>query len=121
MEIRAIKTKQDYEDALARVGDLMDAKLDTPEGDELDILGTLVEAYEEKNHSIPDAHPIEVIRFMMEQNGLIDKDLEPFLGSSGRISEVMSGKRMLSIGMIRNLHAGLKIPAEVLIQEYKVA
>jgi HTH-type transcriptional regulator/antitoxin HigA len=99
----------------------MDARRGSYEEDELDILATLVEAYEQKHFPVPDAHPLEVIRFYMEQNGMIDKDLMPYIGSSGRVSEVMSGRRPLTIKMIRNLNSGLNIPVDALIREYDVA
>ncbi len=118
MNIKPIKTEADYEAALARVMELMDAKTDTPEGDELDILGTLVEAYESKNFAIDKPNPVEVIRFRMEQYGLKDKDLIPYLGRSGRVSEVLSYRRKLTLTMIRKLHAGLNIPIESLVQDY---
>ncbi len=118
MKIKPIKTKADYEAALKRIMVLMDARADTPEGDELDILGTLVEVYEAKNFTIKAANPIEVIRFRMEQYGLKDKDLIPYIGHSGRVSEVLSYRRKLTLTMIRKLHAGLKIPTENLVQDY---
>ena len=121
MEIKPIKTERDYRSALSRIEDLMDATTGSAEEDELDVLATIVEAYEEKRFAIPDAHPLEVIRFVMEQNDMRDKDLMPFIGSSGRVSEVMSGRRPLTINMIRKLQSGLKIPADALIREYDVA
>ena len=121
MDIYPIKTQKDYRATLARVEKLMNAKPGSAEEDELEILATLIEAYEANHYSIPDAHPLEVIRFVMEQNGLIDKDLMPYIGSSGRVSEVMSAHRPLTITMIRNLHQALKIPADALIKEYEVA
>jgi HTH-type transcriptional regulator/antitoxin HigA len=118
MNINPIKNEQDYEDALERVMLLMDAEKDTPEGDELDILGTLVEAYEAKNVIVGKPNPIEVIRFRMEQYGLKDKDLVPFIGRTGRVSEVMNYHRKLTLVMIRKLHKGLNIPTENLVQDY---
>ena len=97
---------------------LMDAELDSPEGDELDVLGTLTEAYEAKNVIIDKPNPIEAIRFRMEQYGLKDKDLVPFLGRTGRISEVLNYRRKLTLPMIRKLHKGLNIPTESLVQDY---
>ena len=99
----------------------MDARTGSAEEDELDVLATIVEAYEGKRFAIPDAHPLEVIRFVMEQNDMRDKDLMPFIESSGRVSEVMSGRRPLTINMIRKLQSGLKILADALIREYDVA
>ena len=118
MNIKPIKTQADYEAALERIAVLMDARAGTPEGDELDILATLVEVYEDKNFAINAANPIEVIRFRMDQYGLKDKDLIPYIGHSGRVSEVLSYQRKLTLTMIRKLHEGLKIPTENLVQDY---
>ncbi len=118
MNIKPIKTEADYEAALERTMMLMDAALDTPEGDELDILGTLIEAYEVKRHPIETPNPIEAIRFRMEQFGLRDKDLVPYIGGTGRVSEVMNYRRKLTLTMIRKLHDGLNIPTESLVQDY---
>jgi len=118
MDIRPIKTEADYEAALARIDELMDAQPDSPEGDELDILVVLLESYEEKHHPISAPDPIGAIRFRMDQLGLIDKDLTPYIGSSGRISEILNYKRKLTLTMIRQLHQGLKIPTESLIEDY---
>lgn len=118
MNIKPIKTEADYDVALERTMMLMDAELDTPEGDELDILGTLIEAYEAKHHSIESPNPIEAIRFRMEQYGLKDKDLVPYIGRTGRVSEVMNYRRKLTLTMIRKLHEGLNIPTESLVQDY---
>ncbi|WP_415894943.1 helix-turn-helix domain-containing protein [Neptuniibacter sp. PT34_22] len=120
MNIKPIKTEADYEAALTRIGDLMDAELNTPEGDELDVLTTLVEHYETKHHPISAPNPIEAIRFRMEQYGLQDKDLIPYLGRSGRVSEVLNYKRKLTLPMIRKLHKGLNIPTESLVQDYEL-
>jgi HTH-type transcriptional regulator/antitoxin HigA len=120
MNIKPIKTEVDYDAALARIGELMDAELNTAEGDELDVLGTLVEAYEAKHHPISSPNPVEVIRFRMDQYGLKDKDLVPYIGRSGRVSEVLAYKRKLTLTMIRKLHAGLKIPTESLVQDYEL-
>lgn len=116
MEIRPIKTEADYDAALARIDILMDAELDSPEGDELDVLVTLVHAYEEKYYPIDLPDPIEAILFRMEQTGMDRKDLEPYIGRSGRVSEVLNRKRPLTLGMIRKLWKGLHIPLESLIQ-----
>ena len=115
MDIQPIRTEADYEAALERIAGLMSAEAGTPEGDELDILATLVEAYEQKQFPIEPADPIEAIRFRMEQLGVARKDLEPYLGSRHRVSEVLNRRRGLSLEMIRRLHDGLKIPLEVLI------
>jgi HTH-type transcriptional regulator/antitoxin HigA len=119
MEIRPIKTEADYEAALEEIERLFDARPDTPEGDRLEVLVTLVEAYEEKHHAIPLPDPIEAIQYYMESRGLTRRDLEAYIGSRGRVSEILNRKRPLSIEMIQRLHAGLGIPAEVLIQPYK--
>ncbi|WP_415900377.1 helix-turn-helix domain-containing protein [Neptuniibacter sp. QD48_11] len=120
MNIKPIKTEADYEATLTRIADLMDAELNTPEGDELDVLTTLVEHYETKHHSISAPNPIEAIRFRMEQYGLQDKDLIPYLGRSGRVSEVLNYKRKLTLPMIRKLHKGLNISTESLVQDYEL-
>ncbi|MBF0154779.1 MAG: helix-turn-helix domain-containing protein [Magnetococcales bacterium] len=116
MEIQLIKTEQDYDAALAEVERLMDADPDTPEGDRLDILTTLIAAYEDRHHAIDLPDPVDAIRFRMEQMGLSRKELEPFIGSRARVAEILNRKRQLSLEMIRRLHKGLKIPANVLIQ-----
>lgn len=115
MKIHPIKTKADYEKALTRASALMDAKPGTPNGDELDVLTTLIEVYENKHYVIAPPAPIEAIRFRMEQAGLTRKDMEPYMGGRGRVSEVLNGRRPLSLKMIRMLHAGLGIPLESLI------
>ncbi len=120
INIKPIKSEADYEAALKSVGDLMDAKANTPEGDELDVLTTLIEAYETKHHPINAPNPVEAILFRMDQYGLKDKDLIPFIGQSGRVSEVLNYKRKLTLLMIRKLHAGLNIPTESLVQDYEL-
>lgn len=117
MEIAPIRTEADYEAAVAEIERLMDAEPETPEGDRLDVLSTLVEAYEQHHHPIDAPDPVAAVEFRMVQMGLSRKDLEPLIGSRGRVSEVLTGKRSLSLAMIRNLHRELHIPAEVLIQE----
>jgi HTH-type transcriptional regulator/antitoxin HigA len=119
MEIRPIKTEADYQAALEEIERLFDAAPDTPEGDRLEVLVTLVEAYEEKHYTIPLPDPIEAIQYYMESRGLTRRDLESYIGSRGRVSEILNRKRPLSIEMIRRLYAGLGIPAEVLIQPYE--
>lgn len=116
MEIKPIKTEADYQTAMKEIERLFDAASDTPEGDRLEVLTTLVEAYEEKHYAIPLPDPVEAIQYYMESRGLTRRDLESYIGSRGRVSEIMNRKRSLSIKMIRRLHAGLGIPAEVLIQ-----
>lgn len=98
-----------------RIDQLMNAQLGTPEGDELDILVTLVEAYEAKHYAMPVCDPVEAIKFRMEQMGLKPKDLTSIIGSRSKVSEVLNHKRQLSIAMIRNLHARLHVPYESLL------
>jgi HTH-type transcriptional regulator/antitoxin HigA len=118
MNIKPIKTEEDYKLALARANELMDAEMDTPQGDELDVLATLIEHYEAKHYAIVPPNPIEAIQFRMEQMGLERQDLEPFLGNQEQVAKVLNRQRELSLGMIRRLHNGLKIPLESLICEY---
>ena len=121
MDIRPIRTEADYQAALAEIERLFGTALNTPEGDRLDVLTTLVEAYEDQRYPIPAPDPVEAIKYYMESRGLSRGDLEPYLGSRARVSEVLSRKRPLSLGMIRRLHTGLGIPADVLIESYAVA
>ncbi len=115
-ELRPIRTKKDYEAALAEVERLWGAKSGTPKGDRLDILATLIESYEAKHYPMDPPDPIEAILFRMEQQGLSRKDLEPMIGARNRVAEVLNRKRGLSIEMIRRLHEQLGISADVLIQ-----
>ncbi len=115
MTIAPIKTKRDYDRTLHRIDQLMDAKSSTKAGDELDVLTTLVEVYEAKHYSICPPDPIEAIKFRMDQLGLTRKDLETMLGGRGRVSEILTGKRSLSLKMIRRLHRKLRIPLESLV------
>ncbi|WP_395794512.1 type II toxin-antitoxin system HigA family antitoxin [Aquimonas sp.] len=119
MDIRPIHTKADYKAALKDISALMesDPDLGTPEGDRLDILTTLVQAWEARYCPIAPPDPVEAIKFRMEQSGLSIKDLEPLIGKSNRVYEVLNRKRPLTLAMIRRLHQGLGIPAEVLIAE----
>jgi HTH-type transcriptional regulator/antitoxin HigA len=119
MDISPIKTEADYQSALQEIDRLFKAAPDTPEGDRLELLATLVEAFEEKHYSIPQPDPIEAIMYHMESHGLSRSDLEPYLGSRTRVSEILDRKRPLSLEMIRRLHKGLGIPAEILIQPYQ--
>lgn len=121
MDIKPIKTEADYEATLAEIETLMDAQSDTPEGDRLDILTTLVEAWEAKHHMIEEPDPIEAIIHRMEALGLERKDLEPMIGTRARVSEVLARKRPLTISMIRKLNKEIRIPAEVLIRAYEVS
>jgi HTH-type transcriptional regulator/antitoxin HigA len=116
-KIRAIRTEADYKAALARIDTLMDAELDTPEGEELDVLTDLVELYEARHEPMGYPSPLGAIRFRMEQGGLSPRDLVPFMGSRAKVSEVLSGKRPLTMQMARALHANLGIPADVLLQQ----
>jgi len=117
MQPKIIKSEPDYRAALTHIDSLMSAAPETPEADELELWVHLVEEYEEAQYPIPLPDPIEAIRFRMEQQGLKQKDLIPFIGSKSKVSEVLNGKRPLSIVMIRQLHEGLGIPADVLIGE----
>ena len=115
MEIKPIKTKADYRAVLKEIDTLMTAKLHTPEGERLDVLVTLVEAYEAKHYPIDLPDPVEAIKFAMEQRGLTVKDLVPMIGGTNRVYEVLNRKRPLTLQMIRRLHKGLGISAECLI------
>lgn len=119
MEIKAIRTEDDYLAALKIVSALidLDPELDSPDGERLDVLGTLVQAYEAKHYPIGPPDPIEAIKFRMDQSGMTVKDLVPYIGPLNRVYEVLSYKRSLSLSMIRRLSGGLHIPAEVLIRE----
>lgn len=119
MNIKPIKTEADHASALQAVEKSMNAKKDTPEGDKLDVLVTLIEAYEEKHHPILPPEPVEAIIHQMESQGLSRKDLIPLIGSRARVSEILNKKRTLSINMIRKLQKGLGISAEILIKYYK--
>lgn len=121
MEIRPIRTEADYEAALAEIARLFNAAPDTPEGDRLDVLATLVEAYEAQHYPIPEPDPVEAIKYFMESRGLTRTDLEPYIGSRARVAEVLNRKRPLSLNMIRRLYSGLGIPAEALVGPYAVA
>jgi HTH-type transcriptional regulator/antitoxin HigA len=115
-EVKPIRTKKDYERALAEVERLWGAKIGTPDGDRLDVLATLIDAYEAAHYPMDPPDPVEAIKFRVEQQGLTRKDLEPLIGTRTRVAEVLNRKRNLSIGMIRRLHAQLGISAEVLIR-----
>src|SRR5882762_6510808 len=116
-EIRAIRDEADYRAALARIDELMDAEVDTPEGNELDVLTDLVELYEDRRMPMGYPTPLGAIRFRMEQAGLLPRDLIPFIGSRAKVSEVLAGKRPLTMQIARALHANLGIPADVLLQQ----
>jgi HTH-type transcriptional regulator/antitoxin HigA len=115
-ELKPIRSESDYDQALAEVERLWGAPSGTAEGDRLDILATLIDAYETEHYPMDPPDPIEAIRFRMEQQGLTRKDLEPLIGTRTRVAEVLNRKRNLSIGMIRRLHDHLGISAEVLIR-----
>jgi HTH-type transcriptional regulator/antitoxin HigA len=115
-ELKPIRSEADHRTALAEVERLWGAKSGTPEGDRLDVLATLIDAYEATRFPMDPPDPIEAIRFRMEQQGLTRKDLEPHIGTRTRVAEVLNRRRNLSIAMIRRLHEGLGIPAEVLIR-----
>jgi HTH-type transcriptional regulator/antitoxin HigA len=115
-EVKPIRTKRDYEIALKKVEKLWGAKSGTREGDQLDVLATLIDAYEAARYPMDPPDPIEAIKFRMEQQGLSRKDLEPLIGTRTRVAEVLNRKRNLSIEMIRRLHTTLGISAEVLIR-----
>ena len=119
MEIKAIRTEADYFAALGEVSALidLDPEADSAEGERLDVLGTLVQAYEAKHHPIDPPDPSEAIKFRMEQAGMTVKDLVPYIGPLNRVYEVLSYKRSQSLSMIRRLSEGLHIPAAVLIRE----
>lgn len=117
MNIRPLHTEEDYKAALATVSALVDADPapGTPDGDRLEILSLLVERYEEAHFPLESPDPVEAIKFRMEQQGLTASDMQPYIGNTNRVYEVLNGKRALSLSMIRRLHEGLRIPAEVLI------
>lgn len=120
MEIRPIKTKADHRAALKEIERLMNAKPGTSAGDRLEVLTTLVERYESQHEPIEPPDPVEALLYHMESRGLTRRDLEPFLGSRARVAEVLNRRRALTIEMIRKLHEGLGISAEVLIRPYSV-
>lgn len=117
MDIKPIKTDADYRTALKEVEALMMAEPNTPEGEKLDVLVTLIEAYERKHFPLDLPDPVEAIKFEMEQKGLTIKDLEPLIGKSNRVYEVLNRKRSLTLKMIWKLHQELGIPAESLIKQ----
>ena len=119
MNIKPIKSEEDYTATLIQIEKLMNAKPNTPQMDELEILTTLVEAYEAQHYAIDAPDPIEAIKFRMEQEGLKQKDLVSIVGSKSRVSEILNRKRKLTIEMIRSLHKQLHIPIESLFLDYK--
>ena len=119
MKPKVIKTEAEHKAALARIDCIFDARPGTPKGDELELLLLLVETFEESAYPIDPPDPIAAVRFRMEQQGLGPKDLVPYIGSKSKVSEVLSGRRPLSLSMIRRLVAGLHLPAEVAIRATK--
>jgi HTH-type transcriptional regulator/antitoxin HigA len=117
MDIKPIRTKRDYETALRAIEHLMTAKRSSPEGDRLDILATLVEAYEARHFPLDLPDPVEAIKFVMEQRNLTVKDLVPYIGQPNRVYEVLNRKRPLTMAMVWKLHKELGIPAESLIKQ----
>jgi HTH-type transcriptional regulator / antitoxin HigA len=115
MNIKPIRTENDLRRALVRIDTIIDAKKGSPEFDELEVLSTLVEAFENQHHEIQPPDPVEAIKFRMEQQGLRNTDLVPIMGGKNRVSEVLSRKRPLSLNMIRRLHKSLRIPYESLL------
>jgi HTH-type transcriptional regulator/antitoxin HigA len=118
MKIRPIRTKADYRTALKEAERLWEAEPGTPEGDRIEVLVTLIEAYEAAHLPVPPPDPIAAILFMMEQKGLTRRDLEPAIGSRARVSEVLNRKRPLTLPMVRALSRLLQIPADILVQDY---
>ena len=118
MEIRPVRTDEEYRAALAEIERLWNFEPGSTEGDCVEILSTLVEAYEAKHHPVPAPDPVAAIEFMMEQKGLTRRDLEPAIGSRGRVSEVLNRKRPLTLPMVRALSVLLDIPTDVLVRAY---
>ena len=117
MNIKPIKNEKDYRKALGEINRIFDAKPNTPDGDYLDVLSTLVEKYEDEHYPIDAPDPVEALQYFMESRGLNRVDLEEYIGGSGRVSEVLNRKRSLSLSMIRKLHFDLGVPAEALLKE----
>lgn len=115
MTIQPIRNDADLRAAFERLESIFQATPGTPEADEMEVLATLVESYENRHYPIGPADPVDAIKFRMDQQGLAAKDLEPFIGSSGRVSEVLNRKRSLSLRMVQRLHHGLKIPYDSLL------
>jgi len=115
MDIRPIKTEKDYDTTISRIEKLWGAEKDTVEGDELDLLVTLVESYEIKHYPIAPPDPVDAIKFRMEQMGMTKADMVKYLGSQSRVSEILNRKRSLTLGMMKSLYKGLKISPEILL------
>ncbi len=120
MKLKPIRTKAEYKAALREVEALFDAPSKTPEADRLEVLAMLVEKYEAQHYPIPAPDPIDFLNYAMETRGLTRKDLEPYIGSRGRVAEVLNRARPLTLTMIRQLSEGLKLPADVLIADYEL-
>lgn len=121
MNILPIKNEADYAATLERISQLMDAERDSPEGDELEVLAMMVEAYEDKNYPIADCDPIEFLKYAMESQGYKQKDLAKLLNSRPRASEILNRQRPLSLSMIRLISKSWQVPAEPLLREYKLS
>jgi HTH-type transcriptional regulator/antitoxin HigA len=119
MKLKVIKTEEEYNRGLKRLEEIFDSKVDTPEGDEAEILGLLIEKYEDEHYPIEAPDPIEAIKFRMEQMGMDNNDLARVIGYKSRVSEIFTRKRKLNLKMIRNLHVKMNIPYESLITDYK--
>lgn len=117
MTIKPIRNDDDLKKTFRRLEKIFQAEEGTPQADERDVLVTLVEVYESKHFDFGPVDPVDAIKFRMDQEGLAPRDLEPYIGSSGRVSEVLNGKRPLSLRMIKRLHDGLKIPYESLLAQ----
>jgi len=117
MKVKPIKSKRDYSRTLQEIDRLMDARANTPQGDQLDVLVTLAEAWEREHFPIDPPDPIDAIQFVMQARGLSRRDLEPLIGSRSRVAEVLNHKRKLTLPMIQRLHEKLGIPAEILIRQ----
>lgn len=120
MELKPIRTKTEYKTALREVEALFDAPEGSPEADKLEVLAMLVEKYEAEHYPIPAPEPIDFLNYAMESRGLTRKDLEPYIGSRGRVAEVLNRDRPLTLAMIRRLSEGLGLPADVLIADYEL-
>jgi HTH-type transcriptional regulator/antitoxin HigA len=120
MDVYPIKTDADYQAALTRVEELFESAPNSPQGDELEVLTTLLEAYEEQHFAIPAPGPIEAVKYYMDSRGLSRKDLEPYIGNRARVSEILNRTRPLTLRMIQRLHSELGIPAEALVKSYKL-
>jgi len=121
MDIKIIKSKRQYQEYLNRMKEIFDAKKGTQESDELDMLALVLEKYEEEKFPIEEPHPLDAIRFMMEQNDISDKDLGEILNGRARVTELFSGNRKLNLNQIRAINERLNVPAQILIKEYEIS